>query len=53
MGVERTLFAIDYPMEEMALGAGWFDNTPVLSEDDRIKIGRANAVRLFKLKLKT
>jgi 2,3-dihydroxybenzoate decarboxylase len=52
MGVERTLFAIDYPMEEMALGAGWFDNTPVLSEDDRIKIGRANAIRLFKLKLK-
>jgi 2,3-dihydroxybenzoate decarboxylase len=52
MGVERTLFAIDYPMEEMALGAGWFDNTPVLAEDDRIKIGRANAIRLFKLKLK-
>jgi len=51
MGVERTLFAIDYPMEEMALGAGWFDNTPVLSEQDRIRIGRANAIKLFKLKL--
>jgi predicted TIM-barrel fold metal-dependent hydrolase len=51
MGVARTLFAIDYPMEEMALGANWFDNTQVLSEQDRIKIGRTNAIKLFKLRL--
>jgi 2,3-dihydroxybenzoate decarboxylase len=51
MGIERTLFAIDYPMESMALGAGWFDKTPVLSEEDRVKIGRTNAIKLFKLNL--
>jgi 2,3-dihydroxybenzoate decarboxylase len=51
MGIERTLFAIDYPMETMALGAGWFDKTPVLSEEDRVKIGRTNAIKLFKLNL--
>lgn len=52
MGIERTLFAIDYPMEVMADGATWFDRTPVLSEAERIKVGRTNAIRLFKLPLK-
>jgi 2,3-dihydroxybenzoate decarboxylase len=51
LGVERTLFAIDYPMEEMALGANWFDHTPVLTEKERIKVGRTNALKLSKLKL--
>jgi 2,3-dihydroxybenzoate decarboxylase len=51
MGIERTLFAIDYPMERMAEGADWFDTTPVLSEADRHRIGRTNAIRLFKLPL--
>jgi 2,3-dihydroxybenzoate decarboxylase len=51
LGVDRTLFAIDYPMEVMASGANWFDNTPVLSVDERIKVGRTNAIKLFKLDL--
>jgi len=51
LGIDRTLFAIDYPMEVMATGANWFDNTPVLSEDERIKVGRTNAIKLLKLDL--
>jgi gamma-resorcylate decarboxylase len=53
LGVERTLFAIDYPMEVMADGATWFDKTPVLSETERATVGRTNAIKLFKLKLKS
>ncbi|MCC6473529.1 MAG: amidohydrolase [Burkholderiales bacterium] len=51
MGIERILFALDYPMEVMADGANWFDNTPVLTEAERLKIGRTNTIRLFKLPL--
>jgi len=51
MGIERTLFAIDYPMEVMAAGVDWFDKTPVFSDEERIKVGRTNAIKLFKLDL--
>jgi gamma-resorcylate decarboxylase len=51
LGVERTLFAVDYPMEVMADGAGWFDRTPVLSDQERLAVGRTNAIKLFKLAL--
>jgi predicted TIM-barrel fold metal-dependent hydrolase len=50
MGADRIMFAIDYPFEEHATGANWFDGAEI-SEADRIKIGRENAQRLFKLKL--
>jgi 2,3-dihydroxybenzoate decarboxylase len=49
LGVERTLFAVDYPMEVMADGAGWFDRTPALSDQERLVVGRTNAIKLFKL----
>ncbi len=49
MGVDRILFAVDYPMEVMVDGVSWFDNTPVLSDEDRIRIGRTNSIDLFKL----
>ncbi len=48
VGADRLLFAADYPFEEMADGATWFDSVPI-SEPDREKIGRMNAVRLFGL----
>ena len=51
MGIARTLFAIDYPMETMAPAADWFDKTPLLSDAERIQVGRSNAIKLFKLKL--
>ena len=48
VGADRVLFAADYPFEEMADGATWFDSVPI-SETDRLKIGRTNAQRLFRL----
>ena len=50
MGVDRILFAIDYPFEFSEDAATWFDGT-ALSHGDRDKIGRANAIRLFNLDL--
>jgi predicted TIM-barrel fold metal-dependent hydrolase len=48
--VERILFAVDMPFEKASEISGWFDNCEI-SEINRQKIGRANALRLFKLKL--
>ena len=50
MGSARIMFSVDYPFEEMAAAATWFDNT-ALSDTDRIQIGRTNAIKLFKLSL--
>ena len=50
VGVDRMLFSIDYPFEGTEDGATWFDNTE-LSDEDRLKIGRTNAIELFKLDL--
>jgi 2,3-dihydroxybenzoate decarboxylase len=46
---DRILFSIDYPYESAEEAAGWFDNCP-MSEPDRVKMGRENAVKLFDLK---
>ncbi len=51
MGVERMLFSADYPFERMEDAANWFDNTP-LSDAERQRIGRTNAIKLFNLDLK-
>jgi 2,3-dihydroxybenzoate decarboxylase len=48
VGTDRVLFSVDYPFEETADAAEWFDRAPI-AERDRISIGRDNAVRLFKL----
>jgi 2,3-dihydroxybenzoate decarboxylase len=50
MGVERILFSVDYPFEDTAEAAQWFDDAP-LSDRDRVRIARHNAVALFKLDL--
>ncbi len=50
MGSDRVMFAIDYPYEEHARGATWFDGAEI-SETDRVKIGRWNAAKLFRLNL--
>jgi 2,3-dihydroxybenzoate decarboxylase len=46
VGADRTLFSVDYPYESMHELAPWFDTCPI-SENDRIKIGRTNAAKLF------
>jgi 2,3-dihydroxybenzoate decarboxylase len=50
MGAERVMFSVDWPFEDIGEAAQWFDTASV-SEADREKIGRANAIKLFKLKL--
>lgn len=49
IGIERVLWSADYPFEDISDAADWFDALP-LNEDDRQKIGRTNAQKLFKLK---
>ena len=48
VGSDRIMFSTDWPFENVDHAAIWFDACPI-SEDDRKKIGRANAERLFKL----
>ena len=51
LGTDNVCFCADYPFERMSDAADWFDNTPVISDDDRHKIGRTNAIDLFDLDL--
>jgi 2,3-dihydroxybenzoate decarboxylase len=46
IGADRVLFSVDYPYESMVTGSEWFDGA-LISENDREKIGRTNALRLF------
>ena len=48
---DKIYFSADYPFEKMEDAADWYDATPVLSAEQRLKIGRSNAIRLFKLDL--
>jgi predicted TIM-barrel fold metal-dependent hydrolase len=50
IGSDRIMFSTDWPFENIDHAAVWFDNCPI-SEADRLKIGRTNALRLFKLKI--
>jgi 2,3-dihydroxybenzoate decarboxylase len=49
IGVDRVLFSVDYPFEECADAATWFDACEI-PEADRLKIGSTNATQLFNLK---
>ncbi len=48
IGADRIMFATDWPFENVDHAASWFDAAS-LDEADRLKIGRDNARRLFKL----
>jgi 2,3-dihydroxybenzoate decarboxylase len=48
VGSDHILFSTDWPFENVSHAADWFD-AATISENDRIKIGRTNAIRLFKL----
>jgi predicted TIM-barrel fold metal-dependent hydrolase len=50
IGKDRVLFSIDTPYEELEQGAEWWD-TAEISEEDRLQIGRTNAIRLLGLPL--
>jgi gamma-resorcylate decarboxylase len=48
---DRIYFCADYPFEKMEEAAEWYDTTDVISEAQRVAIGRTNAIRLFGLDL--
>ena len=48
IGADRILFSTDWPFENIDHAADWFDAASI-SEADRLKIGRTNAQKLFKL----
>ena len=48
IGADRVLYSVDYPFEDMAEAANWFDQAAI-SEPDRIKIARNNARQLLHL----
>jgi 2,3-dihydroxybenzoate decarboxylase len=48
IGADRIMFSTDWPFENIDHAAVWFD-AAAIAEDDRRKIGRTNALRLFKL----
>ena len=48
LGADRVLFSVDWPFEEVDAAASWFDQAAI-SENDRLKIGRTNAAKLFNL----
>ncbi|HEY2425006.1 MAG TPA: amidohydrolase family protein [Pseudolabrys sp.] len=51
VGADRVMFSVDWPFEDVGEGAQWFDGAAI-SENDRHKIGRDNAIKLFKLPLR-
>jgi 2,3-dihydroxybenzoate decarboxylase len=51
IGADRVMFSVDWPFEDVGEGAQWID-TAGISEADRTKIGRTNAIKLFKLSLR-
>lgn len=50
IGADRVLFSTDWPFENVDHACNWFDAASI-SEADRLKIGRTNAIDLFKLKI--
>ncbi|KAI6891065.1 2,3-dihydroxybenzoate [Hortaea werneckii] len=48
ISADRILFSIDYPFEQFEDACVWFDKTE-LNKIDKLKIGRENAKKLFKL----
>jgi 2,3-dihydroxybenzoate decarboxylase len=46
---DKVYYSSDYPFERMQDASDWFDNTDVISAEQRLKMGRHNAVRLLKL----
>jgi 2,3-dihydroxybenzoate decarboxylase len=50
IGLDHVLFSVDWPFEDIGQGSQWLDSAP-LSETQRAKIGRDNAIQLLKLKI--
>ena len=48
MGSDKIMFSTDWPFENVDHASNWFDSADI-SDNDKRKIGRDNAVSLFKL----
>lgn len=48
VGADRILYSVDYPYEDVVQAAEWF-NQAAISDDDRSKIARTNAQKVFRL----
>ena len=48
---DKVYFCADYPFEKMEDAADWFNATTVISEEEKLKFGRQNAIQLFNLDL--
>ncbi len=51
LGTDRLFFSADYPFEKMEDAADWYDATDVMTAEEKKKIGRDNAIKLFNLDL--
>ena len=51
VGKDRVCFSVDYPFARMEDAAHWYDATGVITDEERVQIGRTNAIELFKLDL--
>ncbi len=49
MGADNVYFSSDYPFEPMEAGCRWYDATDVVGGEEKARIGRDNAIRLFGL----
>jgi gamma-resorcylate decarboxylase len=47
IGADRILFSTDWPFENIDHAADWFETTSI-SDNDRLKIARLNAIQLFR-----
>ena len=49
VGIDRMFFSADYPFENMEDACDWFDATQVITDEERLQIGRTNAINYFNL----
>jgi gamma-resorcylate decarboxylase len=49
VGIDKTFFCADYPFESMEDACDWFDATQSITDEERLQIGRTNAIKYFKL----
>ena len=48
VGIDRVLYSVDYPFEDMVEAADWFDHAGI-NEAERAQIAQGNARKLFHL----
>jgi predicted TIM-barrel fold metal-dependent hydrolase len=50
IGVDRIMFSIDHPYEDIEEGSDWWDGAPI-NPNDKVRMGRNTAIDVLKLKL--